>query len=353
MPFELPQDYPRTAVPFDTIIDVRSPAEFAEDRVPGAINLPVLSDEERAKVGTIYVQESPFKARKIGSAIVARNAAHHIETALADHDGSWRPLVYCWRGGQRSGSFASILDQIGWRSDTLKGGYQSYRRRVVERLYHGTPLPAVVLIDGLTGTAKTELLARLRDRGAQVLDLEGIAAHRGSLFGGTDTKQPSQKWFESLLLGAMGQLSPDKPVFVEAESSKIGDRLLPPVIWQAMIAAPRIEVAAPLAARAGFTLSRYGAFAEDSGNLLNMLDRFRPYHGSEAVHRWQGMVRNGDHLALVSDLLETHYDPRYRKSRARNHVGHAARIALTDLSEPDLDRAAERLAELGETLRPD
>ena len=104
---------------FDTIIDVRSPAEFAEDHVPGAINLPVLSDEERARVGTIYVQDSPLKVRKIGAALVARNAAIHIEGPLADMDGGWQPLVYCWRGGQRSGSFASILSQIGWRAEVV------------------------------------------------------------------------------------------------------------------------------------------------------------------------------------------------------------------------------------------
>src|SRR6056297_789826 len=114
------------ALSFDTIIDVRSPSEFAEDHMHGAINLPVLSDAERAQVGTIYVQQDAFLARKIGAALVSRNAASHLEGPLADMGGGWRPLVYCWRGGQRSGAFATILDQVGWRVQVLEGGYQTY-----------------------------------------------------------------------------------------------------------------------------------------------------------------------------------------------------------------------------------
>ncbi len=193
---------------FDALIDVRSPAEFAEDHVPGAISLPVLSNEERARVGTIYTQEAPFTARKIGAALVARNAAAHIEGPLADKDGGWRPLVYCWRGGQRSGSFASILQQIGWRAEVIEGGYRSYRRLVVAAM-HDTVLPhRLVLIDGNTGTAKTEILHRLARRGVQVVDLEGLAAHRGSVFGPVAKPQPSQKAFEGALAAAFDGLDP-------------------------------------------------------------------------------------------------------------------------------------------------
>ena len=176
------------ALPFDEIIDVRAPLEFAEDHIPGAVNLPVLDDAERARVGTIYVQDSRFRARKIGAALVAQNAARHLQTHLADHPGSWRPLVYCWRGGQRSGSFASILEQIGWRVAVLEGGYQAYRRQVVAALYDTPIAHPFILLDGDTGTAKTALLQRLRSRGVQILDLEALAGHRGSLFGQTAAK---------------------------------------------------------------------------------------------------------------------------------------------------------------------
>ena len=163
---------------YDTVIDVRSPAEYAEDHIPGAINLPVLDNEERARVGTIYKQQSPFLARKLGAALVFRNAAAHVEGPLAHHDGAWRPLVYCWRGGQRSGSMTWMLQQIGWRAEVIAGGYRTYRRLVHDILYD-TPLPhRLILLDGYTGTAKTEILHHLAGLGTQVLDLEGLAEQR-------------------------------------------------------------------------------------------------------------------------------------------------------------------------------
>ena len=169
---------------FDTIIDARAPAEYAEDHLPGAISLPVLDDAERARVGTIYKQVNPFTARKIGGALVARNVAGHLEGALADKPGGWRPLVYCWRGGQRSGAFATILAQVGWRVDTIAGGYKAWRALVVAALQQADVPSPVVVLDGNTGTAKTDILAELAARGLQVIDLEGLANHRGSLFGG-------------------------------------------------------------------------------------------------------------------------------------------------------------------------
>ena len=252
---------------YDTVIDVRSPSEFAEDHIPGAINLPALSDAERAEVGTIYVQSSAFRAKKIGAAMVARNAASHLDGPLAQKDGAWRPLIYCWRGGQRSGSFASILSQIGWRAETIEGGYRSYRRLVVAALYD-TPLPhRLMLIEGGTGTAKTRLLHHLARTGAQVLDLEGLAQHRGSLFGAVDGGQPHQKMFETRLAQALAPLDPAQVTWVEAESSKIGDITLPPALWAAMLAAPRVEIAAPLAARADFLCRAYDDLTTDGARF--------------------------------------------------------------------------------------
>ena len=187
----------------DDIIDVRAPSEFAEDHIPGAINLPALTDEERARVGTIYVQQDRFLARKIGAALVSRNVAAHLEGPLADRDGGWRPMIYCWRGGQRSGSVGIIFDQIGWRVTVLEGGYKAYRRLVVEMLYDRSLGLRIVLIDGGTGTGKTQLLHHLAKGGAQVVDLEGLANHRGSNFGGWSDGQPAQKMFESRLAEAL------------------------------------------------------------------------------------------------------------------------------------------------------
>lgn len=328
---------------FDTIIDVRAPAEFAEDHVPGAINLPVLSDEERARVGTIYVQDSPFKARKIGAALVARNAAAHIETHLMGYDGGWQPLVYCWRGGQRSGSFASILAQIGWRVETIEGGYQSYRRLVVERLYEA-PFPApVVLLDGNTGTAKTDVLARLAQHGVQMIDLEGLANHRGSAlgdFGG----QPAQKGFETALAAEVEKLDPTQPVVVEAESSKIGTLSLPPSLFAAMKKAQRIEIKAPVAARAKYLTRAYADMVQDAPALIARLEKLVPFQGREKVATWAEMACTGAHEALAAQLIQDHYDPRYRKARARNGTSDGQVIETDALEETDIERIAAQVA---------
>ncbi|WP_031554548.1 tRNA 2-selenouridine(34) synthase MnmH [Parvularcula oceani] len=334
---------------FDEIIDVRSPAEFAEDSLPGAINLPVLNDEERARVGTIYKQTSPFDARKIGAALVARNTGRHLEEALSDRDGSWRPLVYCWRGGQRSGAFATILSQIGWRVSVLEGGYQSFRRAVVKRLYHAPLESPVLLLDGDTGTAKTAILHRLAARGVQVLDLEGLAAHRGSLFGGLAGPQPDQKAFETALAGEIVRLSPDRPVVVEAESSRIGERNVPPSLWNAMKAAPRLQVTAPLAARAAYTARTYDELCRDPAALADVLDQLRPLHPRERIEHWHELAQGHAFEALAAELMERHYDPRYRRMRERGDAP-AAILRLDDLSEESLSGAAEEIEERLPTL---
>ncbi|MEM0991324.1 MAG: tRNA 2-selenouridine(34) synthase MnmH [Pseudomonadota bacterium] len=328
---------------FDTLIDVRTPAEFAEDHIPGAISLPVLSNDERARVGTIYVQDSAFRARKIGAALVARNAAAHLEGPLADKPGGWRPLVYCWRGGQRSGSFAGILTQVGWRAETIAGGYRAWRRMVVRALYDNPWPGRLVVLDGNTGTAKTALLARLRARGGQVIDLEGLARHRGSLFGPLAAAQPSQKAFESGIATALARFDPAHPVVVEAESSKVGDLLIPPALWKAMQAAPRLVVAAPLAARAAYLTQAYADLGDDPARMADTLARLAPYHGHAQVEAWQAMAAGGDTLALAEGLMAVHYDPRYARSRG------TAPVAATFQAERLDDAGVERLAEAIET----
>ncbi len=324
-------------LPFDTIVDVRAPAEFAEDHVPGAINLPVLNDAERARIGTVYKQVNPFTARKLGAALVARNAAAHLEGPLAGMPGGWRPLIYCWRGGQRSGSFASILSQIGWRVETVAGGYKSYRGLVVAGLQQALASPVVVL-DGNTGTAKTEVLALLAGRGMQVIDLEGLANHRGSLFGGRGG-QPSQKSFEGALAGVMARLDPGRPVVVEAESSKVGDRVVPAALWAAMGAAPRVSISAGLEERALYLCRAYGDVIADPVELGRILERLRPSHAGEVIEGWLGMAAAGAYQALAADLMARHYDPRYLKSRSRRE-GLRVEIPATDLSPAGLEGLA-------------
>lgn len=329
---------------FDTVIDVRSPAEFAEDHIPGATNLPVLDDAERARIGTIYKQQSPFTARKLGAALVARNAARHLETALADKPGGWRPLVYCWRGGQRSGSFATILQQVGWRAEVIEGGYRSYRRLVTAAMHDAPLRHRLVLLEGNTGTAKTELLHLLAGQGVQTLDLEGLAAHRGSVFGAVARPQPAQKAFESALALALETHDPARPVLVEAESSKIGRCLIPPSVWTAMLAAPRIRLSAPLAARAEYLTRAYADLTSDPDALKTTLAALVPLQGRATVERWQKLAEDGALQQLAAELMERHYDPRYGKSRGRNAPEILAEIAADTLAPSALPRLAAKIA---------
>lgn len=327
----------------DTVIDVRSPAEYAEDHVPGAINLPVLNNEERAEVGTIYVQQSPFLARKIGAAMVFRNAANHIEHSLSHHDGGWRPLVYCWRGGQRSGSFTWMLGQIGWRAEVVQGGYQSYRRLVHAAMYEVPLAHRLVLLEGLTGTAKTEILQEVARLGGQVLDLEGMAGHRGSLLGERPGGQPSQKRFESHIACALAAMDPSKPVLVEAEASKIGARILPPSLWAAMKSAPRIEVEAPFAARCAYLVEAYDDILSEDESLRAKLAPLKEHRSGAVIDAWFALIEAGDKSALTARLMADHYDPAYLKARSRYEVEVLQQVQLPGLAPEDRRAAAERI----------
>ncbi|MEM6595952.1 MAG: tRNA 2-selenouridine(34) synthase MnmH [Pseudomonadota bacterium] len=327
----------------DAIIDVRSPSEFAHDHVPGAINLPVLNDDERAQVGRIYKQVSSFAARKTGAALVFRNAAAHIETQLADKPGGWRPLVYCWRGGQRSGAFSWMLNQIGWPAQTLSGGYKSFRRTIVDYIYDNALPLRIIRLAGHTGTGKTELLAKVRARGLQSIDLEALAQHRGSLLGGLDTGQPSQKAFETRLAFELQGLDPSRPVLVEAESSKIGEVALPPALWNAMKSSPIIEVTAPLDARAHYLARAYASVLENGAELKRKLEPLRRFRGHEVVDHWHALIDQGDRVALCQSLADRHYDPAYSKTHREQGVRPIATFNMHAVSPDALDRAAREL----------
>ncbi len=329
---------------FDTVIDVRSPAEFAEDHIPGAINLPALSNAQRAKVGTIYKQISPFDGRKTGAGMVIRNVADHIDGPLMEKDGAWRPLVYCWRGGQRSGVFSTLLSEIGWRADTIKGGYTAFRRLVNASLYD-VPLPhRFILLDGYTGTAKTAILPRLAARGVQVIDLEGLAGHRGSLLGEMPGGQPSQKAFETGLAVALAKLDPARPVVVEAESSKIGRIVLPKSVWAAMLAAPRIVLQVPEAARATYLAKAYREVIEDPAMVAKKLAPLRRLRGHATVDHWISLSNGGALVDLSHALMVDHYDPSYAKSRRIDERDVLAEVAVETLDDDGQEHAADSIA---------
>lgn len=299
---------------FDEVIDVRTPLEFADDHIPGAINAPVLSNEERVVVGTLY-KDNPFEATRYGAALVAQNIAHHLQTTFADRPRNWRPMIYCWRGGKRSGSMTAWFNLIGWRARQLDGGYKVYRHHVLEQLIVQPGRFNYHVLGGLTGSGKTRLLQALGRIGAQILDLEGLARHRGSLLGDLPGEaQPTQKGFESSLLMALSQLDPARPVFVESESKMIGRLRLPDTLMQAMSAAPCIRLEARIEDRVAFLCNDYAALFDASDFFKSRLAKLTPLLGKQTIAHWFDMIDSGAKPELFRELIERHYDPAYRSS---------------------------------------
>ncbi len=304
---------------FDTIIDVRSPSEFAEDHIVGSINCPVLSDLEREKVGTIYKRESTFKAKIIGSSLTARNIAKHIEERFLEYKGSWQPLVYCWRGGQRSKAFAIILSEVGWRTQQLEGGYKEYRNHVLEFMDTIGSKLKIILISGKTGCAKTKILQSIAQQGGQILDLEGLANHKGSLLGKIpNLKQPSQKFFESKLFYQLKQLNLKKEVFLEAESSKIGNIHIPKTIWAKMIVSPRIEIKADIHLRSTFLVKDYEYMCKNPELINPIIFGLRKRLSKKLVDSWKELIDQKKWQELTRSFLENHYDPSYSSNTIKN-----------------------------------
>jgi len=295
---------------------VRSPAEYAADHVPGAVNLPVLSDAERAEVGTLHAHDA-FAARRLGAALVSANIAAHLREWCAGQPRHWRPLLYCWRGGQRSRSFALVLREIGWPAVVLEGGWRAYRRHLIDDLAALAAARRFHILTGLTGVGKTRLLRWLAGCGENVLDLEALAHHRGSLLGSEpDRPQPTQKYFESLVGDALHRTDPARPVWVEAESRRIGRLLIPAPLWQGMMAGEVTAVEAPVEARVHTLLEDYAHFRHDPEALLTLLPTLIGRHSRARVEAWAAQVRDGDWAGLVRSLLAEHYDPVYRDAVA-------------------------------------
>lgn len=304
---------------FDSIIDVRSPSEFAEDHIPGAINCPVLDDQERIRVGTMYKQVSAFEAKKVGAALVAKNIAFHIEQHMLDKPREWKAMVYCWRGGNRSGAMAHILAKIGWPVVQLDGGYKSYRQHVNTSFQEIAPKIRWQVVCGTTGSGKTHLLQTLAQQGAQVLDLEQLAAHRGSVLGHLPSQpQPTQKMFESRIWQALRQFDFQRAVFVESESKKVGNLRIPDAIIESMRASPCIALELPIAHRVALLMEDYAHFVSEPEALNVRLDCLISLHGGSKIDEWKQLANQGEMAILVAQLLEKHYDPAYLRSIDKN-----------------------------------
>jgi tRNA 2-selenouridine synthase len=344
-----PIDHTRATVEersgFDAIIDARSPSEFAEDHIPGAINCPVLDDQQRIIVGTLYKQSSPFDARKIGAVMVARNVAHYIETLFANQPKGWAPLVYCWRGGQRSGAFTHILREVGWSARRLQGGYKAWRSHVIEQLAVRPLALRFNVIAGPTGSAKTRILESLQQQGQQVLNLEALAAHKGSVLGDLPGQaQPSQKMFETQVLQALMQFDPARPVFVESESRRIGQLRVPDAVYQGIQSGQWLRVQASMHERVQFLLRDYDYFLSGP-ELEAQLGRLKESCGGAAIARWQQLAQAKDFATLVAELLEQHYDRFYLRSMNSQADGaNHPSFASNDLSDLGIARLAREIA---------
>lgn len=323
---------------FGSIIDVRSESEFALDHVPGAINCPVLSDTERAEVGTMDRQQSSFEARRRGAAYVTRNIARHLETEFQSKPKTWRPLVYCWRGGNRSGALVHILQRVGWQAKQLDGGYRAYRREVMSDLHALAERLTLRVICGTTGSGKSRLLQQLVSAGAQVLDLEALAQHRGSVLGGLPAlPQPSQKMFESRIWHALRQFDPARVVFIESESRKIGELRVPDPLLAAMRDAECVRLDVPLAARIRLLRDEYQHLERDQSALLAQLECLTMLHGRQKVAEWKQLATDHAWDAVVERLLVEHYDPAYLKSIDRNFK----RASTADIVQIPTDAVAD------------
>src|SRR5574340_800518 len=307
---------------FDEIIDVRSPSEFAEDHVPGARSCPVLDDEQRARVGTMYKQVSAFAAKKIGATLVAHNIADHIERHFLDRPRDWRPLVYCWRGGQRSGAMTHVLRQVGWNAQQLEGGYKAYRRLVVAELEALPPRLEFRVVSGPTGSGKSRLLAAL-----------------------PGAPQPSQKMFESRLRQALTRLEAERPVFVEAESRRIGSVQVPEALIHAMRISPCVRISASIEARCRFLVRDYDYFLADPHLLKAKLEGLRALQSRDTLEHWRALIDSGEWNTLVAELLEQHYDPLYPRSQGRNYTRYADAPGFhtEDLSPAGIERLAREI----------
>ena len=328
---------------FDDVIDARSPGEYVLDAIPGAANWPSLDDEQRIVIGTLYKQTGGFEAKKAGAALVARNIAAHIEQHASNMPRTWQPLLYCWRGGNRSGSLATVLSAIGFKVSLIEGGYKAFRATVMAQTPELVKPLQLRVVAGATGVGKTHVLHALERLGAQTIDLEGIAKHRSSVLGVIPgTPQPSQKAFETQLWHKLQSLDPSRPVYIESESKRVGNVTVPESLITAMRASPCHHLSMDTESRVRLLMRDYDFFVNDSALFCERLDTLIALLGRATIEQWQALARNGESAQVVAQLLDGHYDPKYFESMARNFALYksANQIVVANDSQNSIEATA-------------
>jgi tRNA 2-selenouridine synthase len=296
------------------IIDVRTPLEYAEDHLPGAYNLPILTNEERVEIGTIYKQQGSQRARIRGMELTCGRFSDMTREAAAQANG--RPiLVYCWRGGLRSLSMAILIESCGYPVAQLKGGYKSFRNQVSAYFEDFTPPAPLIIIHGMTGSGKTTFINCLDRSNWTVIDLEGLARHRGSAFGSFGLgEQPSQKRFDTLLWDALRQAPGDRPLVLEGESQRIGRITLPGNLYNVMSASCKVWCKVSLDTRVARLTDEY-ARPEFREPIAEALERIRKKLGGEQYTKLMNMLDCWDIPGITRSLIECYYDKLYYKHR--------------------------------------
>lgn len=331
---------------FSSIIDARSEDEYALDHLPGAVNWPSLNNEERIVVGTMYKQLGAFEAQKHGAAMVSANIARHIQREVLELPKHWQPLIYCWRGGKRSGSLSLVLGQIGFKVNLIEGGYKAFRAAMVADIPKRVAPLKFKVISGPTGSGKTRLLQALAAEGAQVLDLEDLASHRSSVLGHIPGQpQPSQKSFDTQVWQALRSFDPERPVFVESESRKVGNLSIPESLMLAMRDSPCFELQLSIDERVALLMEDYSFFVDDKDLFCHRLEALVAIRGKAVVEAWKECIHSGRIEDVVRDLLVIHYDPTYAASMVRNFTQSDRAKACVAQS-----RHADSLRQVAQTL---
>lgn len=307
------------------VIDVRSPGEYEHAHIPGAVNIPLFDNEERALVGTKYKNAGKDSAVLLGLDLVGPKLAGFVKGSKKLNPQTKEVLVHCWRGGMRSGSFAWLLQTAGLTPATLEGGYKAYRNTVLSAFAEPRKL---VILGGKTGSGKTDMLKELARQGEQIIDLEGLAHHKGSTYGAIgQLPQPATEQFENLIFREWQALDPTRQIWIEDESRNVGSCFIPMPFWQQMRAAPVAFVDVPKAVRVQRLVAEYTGI--DHGLLVEATERISKRLGGKITKdALDALIRND--YATVADLTLDYYDKAYLHGLSQRDPATVNRLEVTD-----------------------